>query len=211
MPDYQLKARVIASGLVKDVKSINRAMWLDRCKDLGLDVTPNMDLATAIERRSFLIQQHGSKEYHEALNVAHANYYQTKRLKTRIKHMLETYPNCIFLTLTFKNDVLEKTSEETRRRYVTRFLHDNFTEFVGNIDFGAKNGREHYHVVANSRVDPHNWIYGDLDVKPVRYNPEKPDVTKLAKYVAKLTNHAIKKTTKRCALIYSRSTRKTRA
>lgn len=210
-PDYELKARVIASGKVKEYKQISRALYAHyTLLETGEIIHSNLDFATAEQRRSFLISE-SPKEYREAGKIAHANYEQTKRLKKTIKHMLETSENCVFLTFTFTDDVLATTSPKTRRTYVSRFLKEQSTQYVGNIDFGGKNGREHYHAVCNSLVCPKEWVYGALNVQRVRYNPEKPDVTKLAKYVAKLSNHAIKETTKRCALIYSRKPRKKRA
>lgn len=68
----------------------------------------------------------------------------------------------IFGTLTFTDDVLKKTSKETRRRYVARFLNDNSIHYVANIDFGKKDDREHYHFIAlcNSKIEPGTWPYG---------------------------------------------------
>lgn len=210
-PDYELKARVIASGKVKEYKQITRALyahsWL---LETGEILHSNLDFATADARRSFLISEN-PREYRECQKIANANYKQTARLRKKIKHMLESSQNCVFLTLTFTDDVLATTTPQTRRKYVSRFLNDHATEYIANIDFGGKNGREHYHAVCNSRVNPKDWEYGNLDVKIVRYNPDKPDATRLAKYVCKLTNHAIKETTKRCALIYSRKVRAERS
>lgn len=204
MPNYQLKAKVISSGKVQEFKKISRALYLAYKNESPCEKSnSNYDCATALERRSILFSDN-PEEYRECRRVANANYEQTKRLKKRIEHMLTTSNECVFLTLTFAPDVMENTSPQTRRRYVQRFLKNNFSCFVANIDYGKENGREHYHAVANNRVDPHKWKYGALNVQKVRYNPEKYDSTKLAKYVAKLTNHAIKETTKRCVLIYSR-------
>ena len=210
-PDYELKARVISSGKVKEYKKISRAIFADYwLKETGEIITSSMDFATALDKRSILLSDN-PEEYRECKRVANANYEQVKRLKKRIKNMLETSQNCVFLTFTFTDEVLAKTSPQTRRTYVVRYLKEHSTEYVGNIDFGGKNGREHYHAVCNSRVNPKEWEYGALNVQIVRYNPDKPDVTKLAKYVSKLTNHAIKETTKRCALIYSRKVRAERS
>ena len=210
-PDYELKARVIASGKVKEYKQITRALyahsWL---LETGEVLNSNLDFATADARRSFLISEN-PREYRECQKIANANYKQTARLKKRIRHMLETSQNCTFLTFTFTDEVLAKTSPQTRRQYVSRFLNDHATEYIANIDYGGKNGREHYHAVCNSRLNPKEWEFGNLDIKIVRYNPDKPDATRLAKYVCKLTNHAIKETTKRCALIYSRKVRAERS
>ena len=75
---------------------------------------------------------------------------------------------------------------------------------VANKDFGARNGREHYHaaVLLKGKIDYSKWKYGCLNGQKIRLNGMS-DV-RLAKYIAKLTNHAIKETCKRNVLIYSR-------
>ena len=204
MPDYEKKARVISSGLVKQYKQVSRAIYAEQAKYYtGEKIVANMDYDTAVEQR-FFYSQFMPDEWQEAKRVADSNYKQSQRLQKRINSMLERSTDCVFLTLTFKPEVLEKTSPDTRRQYVFRWLKSQCKHYVANIDFGGKNGREHYHAVCDARVNPKTWIYGNLDCKPVRYNPESNSCVKMAKYVAKLTNHAIKETTKRCALIYSR-------
>ena len=204
MPDYNLKAKVISSGLVKTVKSVKRSIFVDGwLRTTGEILKADMDYETAVEQR-FFYRQFFPEDWHEAELVADANKHQIYRLRKRIETMLTTSSDCSFLTLTFRDDVLAKTSSETRRQYVRKWLKDVSTEYVANIDFGSKNGREHYHAVSNARVDPTTWLYGACNVQAVRYNPESKSCVKLAKYVSKLTNHAIKETTKRCALIYSR-------
>lgn len=204
MPDYQAKARVISSGLLKAYKQVKRAEYAEYVKVAwGEKINCDMDILTAEEQR-FFYSQFAPDDWREAKRVYDCNRQQTARLKKRIENMVARSPDCTFLTLTFTDYWLSRTSAETRRQYVSRFLKANASEYVANIDFGGKNGREHYHAVTDTRINPKKWIYGNLDVKKVRYNPESKSSVKLAKYVAKLTNHAIKETTKRCALIYSR-------
>lgn len=141
----------------------------------------------------------------ECEKINHAYYQRVKRLKKRIAHMLNNGKN-LFLTLTFTDKVLNKTKEQTRRDYVAKYLKQFGVEYVANIDFGEENEREHYHAVLNTDfINPLTWKCGNLDVKQVRNATDKElDCIRLAKYVAKLTNHAIKETTKRNYLIYSR-------
>lgn len=112
--------------------------------------------------------------------------------------------NALFLTLTFTDKCLNSTSPETRRKYVRRFLKENSVRYVANKDFGATNGREHYHavVLVKGKLNYSKWRYGCLNGQKIRLNGTSN--TKLAKYVSKLTNHAIKETCKRSVLIYSR-------
>ena len=112
----------------------------------------------------------------------------------------------IFLTLTFTDDVLASTSVETRRKYVRRFLKEQCSQYCANIDFGSKNGREHYHAIIsalNSSVDLFKWQYGAINAQRIRTTEN--DCKKTCKYIAKLTCHAIKETTGHAyRIIYSR-------
>jgi len=142
--------------------------------------------------------------FHEYEKINNASWARVRRLRLRIEEMLMC-GECVFLTFTFDDDVLSSTSAKTRRRYVTRFLKAYTDDFVGNLDFGAKNGREHYHAVAllgSEKIPLTEWKKGSLDLE--RIHQTKSNV-KLAKYVSKLTNHAIKETAKRSVLIYARS------
>lgn len=72
---------------------------------------------------------------------------------------------------------------------------------------GLKNGREHYHAVVvpkNGNLELKQWhSYGAIKCERIRYkdNSEK----RLATYISKLTNHAIKHTAKQNRIIYSRN------
>lgn len=112
---------------------------------------------------------------------------------------------CSFLTLTFTDDVLASTSEDTRRRYVARFLKSISQNYVGNIDYGKLNEREHYHaIVEGDQLDLSSWTYGFTKCIKVGYSDIITDTARLSKYINKLSNHATKKTTKGKKIIYSR-------
>ena len=130
-------------------------------------------------------------EWNEARKINFAYYSRVKRLKKKIAKMLES-GNCIFLTFTFTDKVLEITNADTRRRKVRRYLSSYNCDYVANIDFGAKNGREHYHALIQcDKVDYNAFDYGALNGERVRSTNY---FEKLAKYISKLTNHAIKDT-----------------
>lgn len=140
--------------------------------------------------------------YRECEKIVRAFYARVSRLRCRISDLLEI-GDCIFVTLTFTDDVFSNTNVTTRRKYVTLFLSSVSCHYVANIDFGAENGREHYHaiVVRSADIDCSLWKYGAINFRRI-HNKNK---TALAKYIAKLTNHAIKETTRRNHVIYSRS------
>lgn len=142
-------------------------------------------------------------EMEEAVRINNATYRRNTRLNSRIKSMLDDseYQH-IFLTLTFNDNVLDNTTPETRRRYVTRFLKNYTNRYVANIDYGKKYEREHYHAVVNCQknINCQDWRYGAINFKRIN----TPNFRALSKYVNKLTNHAIKETTKRSAILYSK-------
>ena len=140
-------------------------------------------------------------EWDEARKINYAHYSRIKRLQNKIAKMLES-GNCIFLTFTFTDKVLEITNADTRRQKVRRYLSSYNCDYVANIDFGAKNGREHYHaLIQTDKVDYKAFHYGSLNGEKVR---STNDFVKLAKYISKLTNHAIKDTCKGSRMIYNR-------
>lgn len=111
----------------------------------------------------------------------------------------------VFLTLTFTDNTLNNTTPETRRRYVARYLKSQCDFYVANIDFGEDNGREHYHALVNGRVNLKMWLYGAINSEKAHTSAK--DKERIAKYITKLTYHAIKSST--CPLnqrlIYSRN------
>lgn len=102
--------------------------------------------------------------------------------------------NIIFVTLTFSDLFLNSLSYATRREYVTRFLHNNFIDYLGNLDFGALNQREHYHALVFTNKTPqelkNTWKYG-FDAYVFTYI-----VLGAKNYLLKLCNHSFKQSTK---------------
>lgn len=207
-PNYELKAKVLSNGMVEIQKKLSLTHFKMYQEQKALyengEIIENWKPLNNSEIEFYKnIALENPEEWKEACRVNNASYHRTKRLKDRIKTML-TSGSCIFLTLTFRNDVLDSTSEETRKRYVSRALKTMSNNYVANIDYGSKNEREHYHaVVLCDKVSQEQWKYGNLDFERVRTHEEDSPV-KIAKYINKLTNHAIKETTKQNRLIYSR-------
>lgn len=160
--------------------------------------------------------------FNECYKMVSADVQRKKRLRQRVVRIMEK-GSTYFITLTFNDDTLSGTDVKTRRTYVARFLKTVSSDYVGNVDFGKLNGREHYHaVIYSDKLDDiqykytknYGWICSDCE----QFNEwsklgfysikscgkDEKDIQKLAWYVSKLTNHAVKETTKRNALIYSR-------
>lgn len=224
--NYELKARVLKNGCVRLVKKKSLTIWMktqasNEIETINITGCDSNGEVSSIERYENKIHELDNKlesinnelanyndvELLESERVNKATYNRNTRLKKTIERMLK-YNNCIFLTMTFRDDVLNNTSQETRRRYITRFLNEQCLYYVANIDYGFKNEREHYHAVViakNNEVDGvfYRLNYGSINFERINYNEFTS--TKLAKYVNKLTNHAIKETCKQSRVIYSRN------
>lgn len=167
------------------------------------------ELMTTLSNDYFDLQQNtynalkdiiSAKTLKHCEQIDHNKYKRTTRVRKRISDMMANNDQLYFITLTFTDEVLANTSEETRRQYVRRTLQSFSTEYVANIDYGKDNGREHYHALTNAPIE--SWAYGFFNVKKVA-NCET-SLTKIPMYITKLTHHALKHTTKGSRLIYSR-------
>lgn len=138
-----------------------------------------------------------------------SNRDRKRRLKERVRKMIAT--GCAqFLTLTFNNEFFDReTSEETRRRYIRRFLKEQCKCYVANVDYGEKRNREHYHAVVvplHERIDyaPYCAFFDGSRIyaETIAIN-EKSNIS-ISLYINKLTNHALKESGKYKRLIFSR-------
>lgn len=228
MIDYKLKSVMLNEGIDVKERSYSKLLYNNYAEENGLNSIPTFrndydNLQDAQKERLFLsktyeyitedgevldLWEYAEKNncdipniWHEGEKLNNARYHRVKRLKERIKLMLDM-GLCTFITLTFRDDVLDKTSEETRRKYVKRYLKGLSPCYVANIDYGGMNGREHYHaIVIGDFTDLNTWSYGFQKNEKIRHTDK--DIEKLSKYVSKLTNHAIKDSTKGHKVIYS--------
>lgn len=147
----------------------------------------------------------GDFKYNACIRVSKSRYNKIEKCKDKSNLVVKS-GRAIFLTLTFTDLVLEKTSEETRRRYVARYLKSTCDFYIANQDFGKKKGREHYHALVygkNGNVSLKKWLYGAINAERVKDTED--DITRTAKYVCKLSFHSVKDTASTKRLIYSRN------
>lgn len=135
-----------------------------------------------------------------SMRLLESKYRKYTRAREHIERLVLD-GNAIFITLTFRDEVLKTTSANTRRRYVARFLKEQCDYYVANIDYSPTKQREHYHAVVSNRIDMSKWSYGFVWCEQVRAHDFC--AKRVARYVAKLTSHAFKVNATR--LIYSRS------
>lgn len=201
-PNYELKSYILKerNDLLQNVRTISKAKYISFYgNETGRFLGPCSDLDYCLELEQALINENGFL-YNEAKKINKADLNRNVRLKKRIAKYL-SMGQCLFLTFTFNDTCLNNTNEQTRRKYVRRWLKDYSSYYIANIDFGSRNEREHYHALIRvDRVDPTTWKNnGTINIKRVK---PTSDGKALAKYISKLTNHAIKETTKRYAIIY---------
>ena len=160
-------------------------------------------------------------------NINKSRYDKAKRCKDRVEDSVSC-GNAYFITLTFTDEILSKTNEKTRRRYVSRAFKAIGYRYVANVDYGEENQREHYHGIIEPLPFGYNsWTNGKRHYENVpdfeewtekygfvtieKIGSSEKDLKKVSKYTAKLSAHALKKTTlrgdKTPRLIYSRKTK----
>jgi len=189
------KLRVLTLGLPKIEAKAHRAIF-------SASMTDDDQTIKEIDNYIELNRLHGA-DFQIAGNLNKSNYKRAYRLRSRIASMvLSGY--ALFLTMTFTDEVLATTSEATRRVYVARWCKTFGADYVANIDFGPKTDREHYHavIVSHQPKDALKWPYGWFKARLC--GSTDADLTKLSKYVAKLTYHAIKGTTRGIRIIYAK-------
>lgn len=227
--DYQLKADILKNhkDKINEEISLSKNIY-NLCKKRNeledlIDYRDNKeykDLSDRIQNlyRAYDLICKNDLLFNEARKINKSRYKRSSRIKEIIKEWLvisQWYDSKIlFITLTFNNETLQDTSEKTRRRYITRALKQVSRYYLANQDFGADNEREHYHALlllkkgekVNRNYMKQYWCYGFSNTKEVRL--DLTDLTKVSKYVSKLTNHAIKETNKRSVMIYSKELNK---
>lgn len=105
-----------------------------------------------------------------------------------------------FVTFTFSDKTLNSTSEDGLRQRIRRLLKKHCISAVCNIDFGKKTERLHYHAVIlayefealnlQKRAEKNGFV------SLFRIRTTDNDITRLTKYINKLSYHAIKDTEK---------------
>lgn len=163
--------------------------------------TINVHLKDLLEHNQAYLTADLNEQFSDIELKALRQLYDARRskiskLRKKLKAMIKVTPFVYFLTLTWRDDVLDSTIQKTRRTYVQRFLSShNFIDYHANIDFGTSTEREHYHALIALKEDTlFEWSYGFYKYEPVTITSES--ISKLAKYVNKLTYHAYKDSTR---------------
>ena len=147
-------------------------------------------------------------------NINKNRWKKKRRVEERIYFYVAS-SNAWWITLNFNDRVLS-LSEDTRRQYVRRYFSKHYPHYVANIDYGSNKeyvdrkgnirtatNREHYHAVILSDKRPNiQWEHGFSHIEKI--NVHKLSLHKITLYITKLSNHALKNSTKNKRIIYSK-------
>lgn len=172
-------------------KAINR---LSTCNIPEIEEC-TLKLKQAKDARECLYSDLGKDRLAEIERLQARNKRRWMRVRSAVRALLRSDVP-VLVTLTFTDHTLEVTSADTRRTYVRKFLSSQSTRYFANRDFGGKKGREHYHALCSGFIDPIKWEFGTCNVKAVKVpnDDDRETVARLAKYIDKLANHALKDT-----------------
>jgi hypothetical protein len=148
-------------------------------------------------------------------NNEHAYYKHEYRCKNRITEVI-TQPHPTFMTFTRDNDHNDRPIEKSLRDIKKALNELGATQYIINTDYGDKNGRLHFHVIATfpSQVDYitvknqkyikniEQYGYKDGHVHVEFISHETDTDKRLQKYITKVYNHAHKHTSG--VIIYSK-------
>lgn len=209
-PNYQLKACVLKTDYVVNQRKFSKLKYqIETLWYRGVMPYDSFNDLVALDKLELLADKLSQNEeyYLEAKKINESFYKRSVRLKERIEHIVCTYPKSLFLTLTFNDLTLNSTTALQRRRIVVKWLKKHVSCYVANIDFGKTNGREHYHAVVGvfDNINLKSWFDSGLGTCVSKTIVKTSSEDALAKYMTKLTNHAIKETNQRSVIIYSRN------
>lgn len=153
-----------------------------------------------------------NNELKSYLQMDEARKKQCSRLYKHIDYLFNKNYDLIFATFTFNDNAL-KLSYDTRKQKVRRAINmcPVVVDYIGNIDYGKENEREHYHYIIAikkgydftfKKVKRKNKYQMIITNMPIDYNfgfstyeligDTEKDRKKTTKYTAKLGLHALK-------------------
>ena len=162
------------------------------------------------------------EEFRTALKIRNRKKQRRNRCFKKLEPILNEYIESfiengeyctlVFGTCTFNNDAL-KLKEETRTKYINKWLKEHFKIALVNIDYGLKNEREHHHFIGltyetmlpNGKKSKKGFPMYELTDKTYKmgFEPNLEIVNlgqleerKLSNYLVKINFHSNKITTK---------------
>lgn len=198
--DKDKKSVVLESGIIGEIIANKKKLYFDKLQSAFDDEGVEYNYMIESDWLEYYTKRFQDSNLDCAFLLLESKHRKMIKVREKISDIILNN-NAVFITLTFRDDVLASTTPQTRRRYVARYLKSQGDYYVANIDFSPDIEREHYHAVICSRVNLSAWKYGFSSAEKVRAH--KNDTARLSKYITKLSLHALKVDITR--LIYSRN------
>lgn len=146
-----------------------------------------------------------SEDVAECLKMRDNRKSRMKNLSNRITYWRawrDRTTELYFVTFTLNNESLQSMTTDTHKKYITRVLKQFCLDYIGNIDYGKKNGRPHFHfiIVVSIGTNPLEELedlkkYGWVQVerwRPTKKRNEADALKATVNYTDKLAMHALK-------------------
>lgn len=226
MKNKELKQSMLIDGRYSQLKKLDKAAYKETGQGLkgkihSFTFGANLDLIDILAYKdTYDVSMedianalgYSKEELKSYLQMDEARKKQCSRLYKHIDYLFNKNYDLIFSTFTF-TDASLNLKQETRRNTITRLLksNKNVVDYIGNIDYGSLNEREHYHFIIAlkkgydyklKKVKVKDKYQIVIDNMPIDYTlgfatyeligDTEKDRKKTTKYTAKLGLHALK-------------------
>lgn len=141
--------------------------------------------------------------------ILSARYQKVGRVKRHLVYLVTRRKYHYFVTFTFSNLYIN-SCDRTKRDLIKHALKSFSDEilYILNVDYGSRTEREHFHCIVgtdstHSLLTHLNLTYfgGFFHVQKVILH--NSSISRLSKYINKLTNHCIKDSTRNKRIVYN--------
>lgn len=137
-----------------------------------------------------------------------SRYNKVSRIKRHMLYMYHRKKFLYFITFTFDNKYINKC-DRTKKDLIKKCLlkYDKDIYYILNVDYGSQTKRQHYHAIVGS--DRYFSLKGFLQLEypcftwceKIRF--DNSSFKTIPKYINKLTNHAIKESTRSSRIVFN--------
>lgn len=222
MKNKQLKKEMLENGKYRILQEFDKHLYKDfqlgikdyLTGDSDIEITANMSELICIINEQYQTEI-TARELKAYIQLNDNKRQKGCRLKNHLNYYARNEYKLVFATFTFSDTSL-LLDEKYRKKEITRTLNKNINiiDYIGNVDYGEENGREHYHYILMLKkdFDPITKV-STITSKKIRNINEvlnlninyklgfttyelvangENDINKLKNYITKLTLHALK-------------------